>query len=292
MGVRKSTDYSSMFALLDAMLDAELPLIKLYYEIGRIVSSSPEKGAAIATAEYLQNACPDAAGFSPRNLRRMRAFYQAYASTPEMIDAAMEIGWTQNVIILEAKLTTTEKEWYIRAVGQFGWSKSELLRQIEAEAHLTLDLPDKVCYTEENAVAEEDSSYAQDHQCHRVGSSGAADGISALLSLLRPQFLYRGVPPQPLLVCNGRGRPVGVAYGTGPPGRGGLWQAVFQEGWAGQQRIKNFKRDLKLSPVGPRLIFDAIHVIIRCIPQDRFESIISDKMFKTKREKKIKPKIL
>lgn len=51
------------------------------------------------------------------------------------------------VIILEAKLTTTEKEWYIRAVGQFGWSKSELLRQIEAEAHLTLDLPDKVCYT-------------------------------------------------------------------------------------------------------------------------------------------------
>ena len=49
MGVRKSTDYSSMFALLDAMLDAELPLIKLYYEIGRIVSSSPEKGAAIAT---------------------------------------------------------------------------------------------------------------------------------------------------------------------------------------------------------------------------------------------------
>lgn len=65
MGVRKSTDYSSMFTLLDALLAAELPLIKLYYEIGRIVSSSPEKGAAIAAAEYLQNVCPDAAGFSP-----------------------------------------------------------------------------------------------------------------------------------------------------------------------------------------------------------------------------------
>ena len=62
MGVRRSTDYSSMFALLDALLTAELPLIKLYYEIGRIVSSSPEKGTAIAAAEYLQNACPDAAG--------------------------------------------------------------------------------------------------------------------------------------------------------------------------------------------------------------------------------------
>ena len=40
--------------------------------------------------------------------------------------------------VLEAKLTTTEKEWYIRAVRQFGWSKSELLRQMEAESQLTL----------------------------------------------------------------------------------------------------------------------------------------------------------
>ena len=108
MAVKRSTDYGSMFVLLDTLLAAELPLIKLYYEIGRVVSGSPEKGAAIAAAEYLQNACPDAAGFSPRNLRRMRAFYQAYASTPEMIGAAMEIGWTQNVIILEAKLTSSE----------------------------------------------------------------------------------------------------------------------------------------------------------------------------------------
>ena len=64
---------------------------------------------------------------------------------------------TQNVIILEAKLTSSERAWYMQAVRQFDWSKSELLRQIEAEAHLTLDLPDEVCYTEENAVAEEDS---------------------------------------------------------------------------------------------------------------------------------------
>ena len=75
MGVRRSTDYSSMFALLDALLTAELPLIKLYYEMGRSVSSSPEKGTAIAAAESLQIACPEAAGFSPgcgRFTRRMQ----------------------------------------------------------------------------------------------------------------------------------------------------------------------------------------------------------------------------
>ena len=219
MGVRRSTDYSSMFALLDALLTAELPLIKLYYEIGRIVSSSPEKGTAIAAAEYLQNACPDAAGFSPRNLRRMRAFYQAYAGTPEMIDAAMKIGWTQNVIILEAKLTTTEKEWYIRAVRQFGWSKSELLHQLEAEAHLALDLPDEVCYTEENAVAAEETRHAQaqNHQCHGTGSSGTADGLPAILFLFNPNFFYRGIHAGPLLVCRRRGRSVGMEDGTTPP---------------------------------------------------------------------------
>ena len=241
VGVRKSTDYSSMFALLDALLTAELPLIKLYYEIGRIVSSSPEKGTAIAAAEYLQNACPDAAGFSPRNLRRMRAFYQAYAGTPEMIDAAMKIGWTQNVIILEAKLTTTEKEWYIRAVRQFGWSKSELLHQLEAEAHLALDLPDEVCYTEENAAAEEETRHAQakNHQCHGTGSSGAANGFSAFLPLLHPKLLHRGIHPQPLLVCSERGRPVGVADGTGPPGRR---QDVFPKGGTDPPNLAKFIR--------------------------------------------------
>lgn len=122
---------------------------------------------------------------------------------------------------LEAKLATTEKEWYIRAVRQFGWSKSELLRQMEAEAHLTLDLPGEVCYTVENAAAEEETNHAQakDHQCHGTGSPGAANGVSALLPLPHSKLFYRGIHTQPLLACGGHGRPVIVAGGTGPPGR-------------------------------------------------------------------------
>lgn len=136
--------YTAMFASLDKLLAANLPQIELYCEIGRLVSSRAEKGAVAAAAEYLQAACPDTTGFSPRNLRQMREFYQVYAGTPEMIDAAMKIGWTQNVVILEAKLTLPEKAWYLRAARQFGWSKAELLRQIAVDAHLTLDLPDEV----------------------------------------------------------------------------------------------------------------------------------------------------
>ena len=152
MNVRKPIDYSAMFAALDTLMAANLPQMELYRDIGRIVSGRPEKGAAVAAAEYLQGAYPDTAGFSPRSLRRMRDFYRTYESAPKAMAAAMTIGWTQNVVIMETELTLQEKAWYIRAVRQFGWSKSELAKQIAAFAHLevALDLSEEVCYTEEN----------------------------------------------------------------------------------------------------------------------------------------------
>lgn len=79
--------------------------MELYREIGRLVDSRPEKGAAVSAAEYLHGAYPDVAGFSPRNLQRMRDFYRVYESAPEVMAEVMRIGWTQNVVILEADLT-------------------------------------------------------------------------------------------------------------------------------------------------------------------------------------------
>lgn len=52
MNVRKPIDYGAMFAALDALMAAELQQMELYYEIGRLVSARPEKGAAVAAAEY------------------------------------------------------------------------------------------------------------------------------------------------------------------------------------------------------------------------------------------------
>lgn len=150
MNIRKPVDYSAMFAALDKLVAADLPQMELYCEIGRLVSGRPEKGAAVAAAEYLNSAYPDATGFSPRNLRRMREFYRAYESVPEVLAQTMTIGWTQNVVILEKNLALQERTWYIRAVQKFGWSKLELQRQIDAGAHKgnTLDIESKTCYTE------------------------------------------------------------------------------------------------------------------------------------------------
>lgn len=161
MNIRKYIDYSTMFKALDSLMAMPLPQMELYCKIGRLVSDRPEKGAAVAAAEYLCSTYPEVAGFSPRNLRRMRDFYRAYESDPETLDKAMSIGWTQNIVILETELTPQERAWYIQAVNQHGWSKLELQRKIESKIHLenSLDLADEVCYTEKNSTIKEQPEY-------------------------------------------------------------------------------------------------------------------------------------
>lgn len=140
MNIRKNIDYSTMFDAMQVAMSTDMPQMKLYCELGRLICQRTEKGAALAAAEYLQLNYPDVPGLSPRNLRRMRDFYRMYEGNPELMDLAMEIGWTQNVVILEADLLIEERRWYLCAVKQFGWSKAELQRNIEAAVHLEICL--------------------------------------------------------------------------------------------------------------------------------------------------------
>lgn len=135
MNIRKNIDYSLMFDAMRVAMSADNSQMKLYYELGRLICQRTEKGAAVAAAEYLQRNYPDVPGLSPRNLRRMRDFYRVYEENPELLDLAMEIGWTQNVVILEADLNTEELRWYLCAVRRWGWSKAELQSRIESQAH-------------------------------------------------------------------------------------------------------------------------------------------------------------
>ena len=157
MNIRKPIDYSILFSELDKLMAGWLPQMELYCEIGRLVSGRTEKGAAVAASEHLQMTYPDAEGFSPRNLRRMRAFYAAYKNSPEIMRLAMELGWTQNVAILERCGSNEERAWYIRAALRFGWKKAKLLDAIESRVwrHSSLDEQAVSCYTEEKGVTQE-----------------------------------------------------------------------------------------------------------------------------------------
>lgn len=122
-----------------------------YCKIGKTVSQRTEKGAAVAAAEYLTKKFPGVQGFSPRNLRRMRDFYRAYEDQPALLSLALQLGWTQNIVILEENLSTELRGWYLKAVKQFGWSKAELTEKIAANAHemIALAIDEEVCNTDE-----------------------------------------------------------------------------------------------------------------------------------------------
>ena len=164
MNIRKAVDYSTMFATLESVMKAYLPQMELYCEIGKAVCAHSEKGAAVAAAEFIKEQYPDMTGFSPRNVRRMRDFWQLYSGMPELLGEALHLNWTQNVVIMEAELTAVERRWYIRQATARNLSKAELLRMIEDSAYLESVLDEKVdvWYNEGNDEISERTRYEED----------------------------------------------------------------------------------------------------------------------------------
>ena len=147
MNIRKNIDYSEMYEELDMLMAQQLPQMELYCGIGKAVCRRTEKGAAVMASEYLNKHYPDVKGFSPRSLRRMRDFYRIYENHPVLLSRAMQLGWIQNVVILEADLSIDLREWYLKAAKQFGWSKNELIANIRENAHenVFLYIEEEVC---------------------------------------------------------------------------------------------------------------------------------------------------
>ena len=113
MNVRKPADYTALYRELTEILARNLPQMNEIHAIGKVIHQRPEKGAAVAAAEFLQANFPDRTGFSPRNVRRMRDFYRTYENDQTLLRLAMKIGWTLNVLIMEAKLSRLQKRFYI-----------------------------------------------------------------------------------------------------------------------------------------------------------------------------------
>ena len=118
----------------------------------------------LITGALLMAKYPDMTGFSPRNVRRMRDFWQLYSGTPELLGEALHLNWTQNIVIMEAELPAEERRWYIRQATARNLSKAELLRMIEDSAYLESVLDEKVdvWYNEGNDEISERTQYEED----------------------------------------------------------------------------------------------------------------------------------
>ena len=156
MNVRKPVDYGTMYRELTAILAQNLPQMDEIFAIGKAISQRLEKGAAVAAAEFLRANFPDRTGFSPRNVRRMRDFYKAYENDQTLLRLALKIGWTLNVVIMDAELTRDVCKWYLEQAQKWQWSKAFLLEKLASAAHLEnpLDAEADTCYTDKKVEDE------------------------------------------------------------------------------------------------------------------------------------------
>ncbi|MFI3325439.1 MAG: DUF1016 N-terminal domain-containing protein [Clostridia bacterium] len=121
-------------------------LMNLYNEIGRQISLQSEKAFVSHVEKMLKTEFAEIKGFSARNLRRMRDFYETYKETPNLKEKAMNLNFTINSIILEKCETSEEKEFYIALASKENLSKLSLLAAIEDEKHLQIAMSE-VCDT-------------------------------------------------------------------------------------------------------------------------------------------------
>lgn len=140
--------------------------MELYCEIGKAVCWRTEKGAAVMVSEFLNKRYPDVKGFSLRSLRRMRDFFRTYENHSALLSRAMKLGWIQNVVIMEVDMPMDLREWYMKATEQYGWSKTELIANIAANAHeiVVLAIEEEMCYVveQEEKQTESDSDASVD----------------------------------------------------------------------------------------------------------------------------------
>lgn len=82
-------------------------------------------------AQDLQREFPEQKGFSPRNLKYMRAFASAWPDLSFVQEVLAQIPWYHHVTLLD-KTSSIEREWYARAAIEHGWSRAVLVHQIES----------------------------------------------------------------------------------------------------------------------------------------------------------------
>ena len=158
-----------------AVLAVNTELVRLYWDIGRIIEERQQRegwGAAVipGLARELHNELPDLKGFSERNIGRMIAFYreypipdailpqpaaklpapgkmpQAVANLPtsaivpqtaaKLVDTPFWlIPWFHHVILMEKVKDLPTRRWYMEQTLASGWSRNVLALQIDARAH-------------------------------------------------------------------------------------------------------------------------------------------------------------
>jgi len=127
-------------ARVSAAKSVNKELIKLYLHIGQQIVEKQEKfgwGKSVVEilASDLQKEFENTDGFSARNLWNMRMFYLQYRNNEFLLQAVAEIPWGHNLLIMNKITDQNEREYYIKATIENGWSRNVLGLQIKSNAY-------------------------------------------------------------------------------------------------------------------------------------------------------------
>lgn len=82
-------------------------------------------------AQDLRAAFPDMKGFSPRNLKYMRAFAEAWPDAEFVQQAVALLPWGHNLVLLDKLPGPETRRWYAAKAIKHNWSRNILTMQIE-----------------------------------------------------------------------------------------------------------------------------------------------------------------
>ena len=119
-----------------AVLAVNRELVLLYWRIGKnILAKQKELGWGAKVVEQISRDLrlefPAMKGFSPRNVKYMRALAENYPDEQFVQQLVAQIPWGHNARILDKANDQTEREFYLRKTIENGWSRNVLEIQIE-----------------------------------------------------------------------------------------------------------------------------------------------------------------
>ena len=115
-------------------------LIVTYWAIGRdILDRQAQEGYGTKVIDRLsadlRERFPDAKGYSPRNLKYMRAFAEAWPDQEVVQGPLAQLPWWSQIALLEKLDDADLRLWYAAQAAGQGWSRNVLALQIDTRLH-------------------------------------------------------------------------------------------------------------------------------------------------------------
>ena len=122
-----------------AALAVNHELVHLYWQLGQdILARQAEQGWGTKVidriAADLRGAFPDMKGFSPRNLKYMRAFAEAWPDAEFVQGVLALLPWYHHLALLDKLDGEDARRWYAAKAIEHNWSRNVLVMQIETQA--------------------------------------------------------------------------------------------------------------------------------------------------------------